>query len=115
MIKKIINFIGVWAIIIFTTSSVHAEKSVISIDNPLTANTPQELIGLVIKAILGLTGAISLIYFIVGGFMWMTADGNMDKVKKGRDTLIWATLGLVIIFSAYSILNFVFTGILPTK
>lgn len=81
----------------------------IEITNPLKANNPQELAGFIIKAVLGITGTVALIYFIVGGLMWMTAGGNMDKVKKGKDTLVWATLGLIIIFSAYSILNFFFT------
>ncbi len=38
----------------------------------------------------------------------MTAGGASDKVKKGRDILVWATLGLALIFSSYAILNFIF-------
>ncbi|MFW0862713.1 MAG: TrbC/VirB2 family protein [Candidatus Komeilibacteria bacterium] len=110
MIKKIINYIGTSSLLLFTALSVHAEttEESIHITNPLTTESPQELVGLIIKAVLGLTGTIALIYFIIGGFMWMTASGNMDKIKKGKDTLIWATLGIVIIFSAYSILAFIF-------
>jgi len=115
MSKNFINNIIAFSILIVVLAIPVQAANTLHIDNPLSVDTPQEFVGLIIKAILGLTGAISLIYFIVGGFMWMTAGGNMDKVKKGRDTLVWATLGLVIIFSAYSILNFVFTGLLPTK
>jgi len=83
--------------------------------NPLGSITnPVDLIGNIIFAILGLTGAIALVMFIWGGLQWMTAAGNSEKVTKGRDTLLWAVLGLVIIFSSYAILNAVL-GILAEK
>ena len=68
---------------------------------------PAELIGRIIHAALGIVGSIALAMFIYGGFTWMTAAGNSEKVQKGKDVLIWATLGLVIIFSAYALVNFV--------
>ncbi|PIZ99673.1 MAG: hypothetical protein COX77_00935 [Candidatus Komeilibacteria bacterium CG_4_10_14_0_2_um_filter_37_10] len=78
----------------------------VKIDNPLGAiNSPELLAGKIIKTVLGLIGIISLLYFITGGFMWMTAGGNSEKVKKGRDTLIWATLGLLVIFSSYTVVR----------
>jgi uncharacterized membrane protein YjfL (UPF0719 family) len=49
--------------------------------------------------------------FIYGGFTWMLAAGSAEKVKKGRDIIIWAAIGLVIIFSAYAIVKMVFTGL----
>lgn len=79
----------------------------VQINNPIQVNSAAELAGLIIKTLLGLVGIIALIYFILGGFMWMTAAGNQEKIKKGRDTLVWATIGLVIIFASYSIVYFV--------
>ncbi|MFA6106649.1 MAG: pilin [Patescibacteria group bacterium] len=88
----------------------------VTLDNPLPdAGTPQVLIGKVISAALGLVGSLALAMFIFGGFMWMTAMGNADKVKKGRDTMIWAALGLVIIFTAYALITFVLTNVLGAK
>ena len=75
--------------------------------NPLGAGTTvQTLLGRIINAFLGIAGSISLLMFVYGGFMWLTSGGSEDKIKKGRETLVWATLGLAIIFSAYALLNF---------
>ena len=41
----------------------------------------------------------------------MLAAGSSEKVQKGKDILIWATIGLVVIFSAYAIVKFVIEGI----
>ena len=42
-----------------------------------------------------------------GGFLWLTSMGNSDRVEKGKNTLIWATLGLALIFGAYALTNFI--------
>jgi len=49
--------------------------------------------------------------FVYGGLLWMTSGGSNEQVKKGRDILIWATVGLVIIFSAYGLVRFVIQGV----
>ena len=80
----------------------------VSLDNPLgSGTTPQGLIGRVINAVLGIVGSLALAMFIYGGLVWMMAAGNNEKVQKGKDILIWATIGLVIIFASYALVNFV--------
>ena len=76
--------------------------------NPLGTNDANELVGRVIKNILGIVGSLALLMFVVGGLMWMLSAGNEQRVKKGKDILTWASLGLVIIFTSYAILKFVF-------
>jgi hypothetical protein len=81
------------------------------LDNPLATSdenpTVQSLIGKVIKAIMGLIGSIALVMFVYGGFIWMTASGNKERVQKGKDVILWSILGLVVIFSSYAIIRFV--------
>jgi hypothetical protein len=89
----------------------------VSLDNPLTGrpgiegSSPQTLIGKAINAVLGLVGSLALVMFIFGGFTWMLAAGSPDKVKKGKDIIVWSVIGLVVIFSAYAMVKFVFTGL----
>jgi len=80
--------------------------------NPLTGVTsPQMLIGKIIVAVLGIVGSLALLMFIYGGFTWMTAGGNQESITKGKNILVWATIGLIIIFSSYAIVIFVFEGV----
>lgn len=83
--------------------------------NPLDPNktgvTVYDILGRVIKAALGVTGAVALVMFIYGGFLMMFSGGNPSAVKKGKDTLVMAVLGLVVIFASYAIVNFVITSI----
>jgi hypothetical protein len=66
-----------------------------------------ELISRVINGVLGVVGSFALLMFIYGGFMWMLSAGNEKMIEKGKSTLIWAALGLVIIFMSYALVKFV--------
>jgi len=74
-----------------------------------------ELIGRGIKGLLSVIGSIALVLIIYGGFTWMTAAGSAEKVTKGRDIIVYVALGLIIIFSAYAILNFIFSALAGTS
>ncbi len=84
-----------------------ADKSV-GLDNPLGGTDIPPIISRIITHALGIVGALALLMFIWGGFIWMTAAGNTERVKKGMNTLLWATIGLVVIFASYVILKFIF-------
>jgi hypothetical protein len=81
----------------------------IKLINPLGDETKSIpiLIGNVISAALGIVGSLALIMFIYGGFTWMLAAGNEQAVTKGKNVLIWATVGLTVIFASYSLVNFI--------
>lgn len=61
----------------------------------------------IIRAILGILGIVFALLMIYGGVTWMTAQGNEENVKKAKDTLIAATIGLIIIVASYAIASFV--------
>lgn len=61
----------------------------------------------VINWVLGLLGIIAVIMILVGGFQWMTAAGNEEKVEKAKKIISAAIVGLIIILLAWAIVNFV--------
>ena len=65
------------------------------------------LISRVINGLLGLTGTLSFAFFVYRGILWMTSQGNDEKIKKAKGTITWATLGLLVSTLAYSGVKFV--------
>lgn len=65
------------------------------------------MIGLIISLLLGILGVILVILIIYAGFLWMFSQGDPGKVKKAKDIIFQAIIGLVIIFAAYAIATFV--------
>jgi len=81
-----------------------------TLPNPLAASgatSPEALIGVIVKGVLGVVGAVALLMFIWGGFLWLTAAGSPERVKKGQQVIVWATLGLGVIFTSYALVRFV--------
>jgi amino acid transporter len=70
---------------------------------------PGETIAFLIEAFLGLLGIIFIIIIIVGGFRWMTAGGEEEKVRKSKTMMTRAVIGLIIVLCAYAITYFVFS------
>ena len=83
----------------------------VKLTNPIGKDDPAIIIGDVVKAILSISGLIALVAFVFGGVTWMTSGGNPEKIKRGRDMLVWAVIGLIIIFSSYTILRYVFEAL----
>lgn len=73
--------------------------------NPLGTTSIESFVGRVIRIVLSMAGIAAFLMFIWGGILWMTSAGNADRIQKGKDTLIWATIGLVVLFTAYAIVE----------
>jgi len=78
--------------------------SAVALSNPLGTTDIPVLAGNIIKAILGLSGVAALVMFIWGGTQWIISGGKKETIEKGKQTVLWAALGLCFIFVAYALL-----------
>ncbi len=79
-----------------------SDETGLSVDTDL-----ESTIGKLIKVVLGFLGIVCVLIVLWGGFEWMTAGGNDDKVRDAKKRLIAGVIGMAIIFSAYAITSFV--------
>jgi hypothetical protein len=63
--------------------------------------------GNAVNIALSFVGVLFLIVMIAGGFIWMTAAGNEDRVKTAIKLIVAGVIGLLIVVSAYAITSFV--------
>lgn len=71
----------------------------------------RKILGNIIAKAMGMLGGVALLVFVYGGFEWLTSAGSPEKVKKGSQAMIWAVVGLFLIFGAYAIIRMFFTAI----
>jgi hypothetical protein len=64
-------------------------------------------IGTIISLFLNILGILFLLYTLYGGYMWLIARGNEEKVNTAKDTLKNGIIGLIICLGAYAISAFV--------
>ena len=58
------------------------------------------------KMILGVSGAFALLFFVLGGVMFLISGGSQERVTKGKQMIIGSVIGLLIIFGSYTIIGF---------
>jgi hypothetical protein len=87
-------------------------RQVYAPDEDVTGATFARTIARIVQVILGFLGVIFLVLVLYAGFLWMTAAGNEEKIKKAKDIMIAAVIGVAIILSAYAITYFVIDNLL---
>lgn len=76
--------------------------NVISFDNAIES---------VVKTLLFIIGAASVVMIIYGGFRYVTSAGEASAVKSAKDTIMYAVVGLVIALVAWGIADFVINAL----
>ena len=66
----------------------------------------------IINAVILVLGTICVVIIIIGGVNYMTSSGDTSKVKKAKDTILYALIGLVVCVLAFAIVNWVIVGVL---
>jgi|GEM_PF-2390601 len=103
-----------------TAGPVLAPEQSTSLINPLCPSgtcagaktyDPRNLLGQIINSALGIIGAIALVLFMWGGLQIMLSRGNSEELKRGKGTMLWAVIGLLIIFSSYALVQYVISNV----
>lgn len=71
----------------------------------------EQIIGQIINVALSFLGIFFLGLMLYGGFRWMNAQGDNEEVKKAKDIIRNAIIGLVVIVAAFAISNFVLSSL----
>jgi hypothetical protein len=117
-IKKLIKRVGgimalttAMSLPVMASAEVSANLGRLGVSE-LNSSTPLlSIIGAFISTVLALLGILLVILILYAGFIWMTSQGDPGKIKKAKDMLYQAIIGLVIVFAAFAITNFVFSAL----
>ena len=66
----------------------------------------------IVRALLSFLGVLSILIVLYGGFTWMIAGGNEEKVSQAKKIISAGVIGLIIIFTSYAIATFVITQLI---
>ena len=82
----------------------------VSIVNGITlpAQSAETVLKNVLNIVYGLVGVIAVIVIIIGGINYATSSGDSARVTKGKNLLLYAIVGLAVVFTAFALTNYVF-------
>lgn len=64
-----------------------------------------------VNFVLGFLGLVAVVMVIYGGFMYVTAGGQEEQTTKGKKSVMYAMLGIVIILISFALVNTVIKGV----
>lgn len=77
----------------------------LTFDNPLGDDDIVSILNKIWKFLYILALALVPLMAIIAGFMFLTAGGEPEKIKKARDLLLWMAIGVAIILLAGGIVK----------
>lgn len=63
---------------------------------------------LILNPIILLLFAVSTVYFIYGIITFISLEPGDSKRKEARNSIIWGIVGMLVMFSVYGLIGFVF-------
>lgn len=73
---------------------------------------PNKVIHNIVNILLYIVGLLSVVMIIYGGIIYATSAGDSGKVSMGKNTLLYAVVGLVVAVLAFAIVQWVFDSLL---
>ena len=56
---------------------------------------------------LSILGVFALLFFVIGGIIWISSGGSAERVKKGKDMIKGAVVGIIIVLFAFTVIRVV--------
>ncbi len=73
----------------------------------LATGDPRVIAVNIIRVALGFLALVAVAIVIYGGWLYMTSEGNEEKINKAKSTLKNAGIGLLIILSSFAIVSWI--------
>lgn len=69
--------------------------------------TPQQMAITIVRWLMTFLGIVATVMILYGGFVWMTAGGNEDKVGTAKKIIGAGVVGLIIVIAGFAIVTWV--------
>jgi len=64
-----------------------------------------------LKVVFTIAGIVAVLMVVIGGYTYVTSQGNPEATAKAKNTIIYASIGLALCMLSFAIVNFTMTKI----
>ncbi len=100
-LKKNLYRLGGGATLALVSVQTAAAAQAVQVPNPIKGANLGEVLSGIVTSLLIFAGAVAVLFLIIGGFRYVVSAGNPDQVEGAKKTILYAILGLIVIFVAY--------------
>lgn len=67
---------------------------------------PNNLLYKIIKLMITVMGTLAVLFYIIAAYFMMTSQGDENQIQKGKTIFLYTTLGVVLAFLSYILVQF---------
>src|SRR5207248_2195660 len=95
------------AVSLSTVGVAYAQVTKPNVPNPVSGTSFGDILTAIINALLLFAGAVAVLFLIIGGFRYVVSAGNPEQVEAAKKTILYAILGLIVIFIAFVLVKLI--------
>jgi hypothetical protein len=110
LIKKNLLFLFILSFLFFLSSNILAQERVGGtsggslLTDPFKGATIFQILQSIIGFLIKIGAPILAVMVIYGGFLILSAGDNPEKVKSGKNVILWAVVGYVVVLCSWGVL-----------
>lgn len=90
--------------ILFTLGILQVSTAATKIPNPIEADSLSGLFNGIVGVLIELGTIVAVLGIMYGGFLYVTAQGNEEKLGMAYKTITWALVGTAVLLGARAIM-----------
>ncbi len=99
--EKIPHILASLVLLLLSFSFMFAQGNNNKIGNPLGGtNSLSALLGAITNVLIQLGAIVAALAIMYGGFLYVTAQGNEEKLQKAQATITWALVGTAVLLGS---------------
>lgn len=91
-------------VMVFFPSPILVESGVIKIENPLRAETFEELISAIINFLFVIAIALAPVTGVIAAYYLVTAGGDPKKIETAKNILFYTFIGVLVVLLARALI-----------
>lgn len=64
---------------------------------------------------ISVVGSVALLFFLYGGYVWISSAGNHERIKRGKNILVSTIVGIILVMGAWQIINFTISAFVSSS
>lgn len=90
-----------------TSGSSSLSKDKIELTNPLDCKDAVCVVQKIINGIFTLSIPVAVLMILIGAFQILTAGGEEEKFKNGKNTIKWAVIGFMLVIISLGLVDII--------
>ena len=96
--------LAILILLTLTLPVITLADQIIEIENPITATSFESVIDNAIDFVFKIAIVLAPLMAVIGGFLLLTAGGNLNQVGQAKSLLLWTAIGFLVVLLSKGIL-----------